>query len=127
MSERPGRTAAEWTTFAVSCGVLLVLIASIVAQALHEDRAASPVARITTPARDVDGHHLVEVEVTNEGDVTAADVQVTASLVIDGETTDADQVIAFLAGGDAETVVFVFADAPSDGELTVAVSGFSAP
>jgi uncharacterized protein (TIGR02588 family) len=47
--------------------------------------------------------------------------------VIDGESTEGDQSIDFLAGGETEDLVFVFDDAPSDGELTVAVSGYGVP
>ena len=65
--------------------------------------------------------------VTNDGDATAADVQVTAELVVDGTTTTADQVIDFLPGGAEEELVFVFDDDPDAGELTVVVSGFSVP
>lgn len=127
MSERPDRTAAEWVTFAVSCTILLVVVALVVVQLVGEHDPAAPEAHRVGPVRVVDGQHVVEVAVTNEGDATAANVQVTASLVIDGETTEGDQTIDFLAGGETEDLVFVFDDPPADGELTVAVSGYGVP
>jgi uncharacterized protein (TIGR02588 family) len=125
--ERQGRTTAEWVTFAISCAVLLVVLALVVVQLVGEHDPAAPEAHRVGPVRVVAGQHFVEVAVTNEGDATAANVQVNASLVIDGETTEGDQTIDFLAGGETEDLVFVFDDDPADGELTVAVSGFGVP
>lgn len=127
MSEQDGRTAAERVTFAVSCAVLLVVVALVVVQLVGEHDPAAPEAHRVGPVRVVGGQHFVDVAVTNGGDATAANVQVTASLVIDGESTEGDQSIDFLAGGETEDLVFVFDDAPSDGELTVAVSGYGVP
>lgn len=127
MSERSERTVAEWTTLAASCAVLLVLVAAIVVQMRGGDEEASPVARIAGTPRVVGDQHLVDVEVANGGDLTASNVQVSASLVIDGETTEGDQTIDFLAGGEVETLVFVFADDPTDGDLSVQVTSFAEP
>ena len=126
-ADQGSRTTAEWMTFAVSCAILLVVVALIGVQLTHEQTPAAPQAERVGPVRVERGQHFVDVAVTNHGDATAADVQVTASLVIDGETTEGDQTIDFLAGGETEDLVFVFDDPPSDGELTVAVSGYGVP
>ena len=125
-ADRP-RTAAEWTTLAVSSFVLLVVVAVIGVELFEQQDPAAPVAQVVGPVRELHGRHVVDVEVTNEGDETAANVQITASLEVDGEVTEADQVIDFLAGGADEELVFAFDDDPADGELTVAVSSFSEP
>lgn len=123
---RGGRTTAEWASLAVSCLILAALVGLIGAQLTSTREPASPVAV-------VDGHHVahgfhhVAVVVTNHGDETASNVQVTAELTIDGDVTSADQSIDFLAGGEEEDLVFVFEDDPADGELRVAVSGFGVP
>ena len=126
MSDRTARSTAEWTTFVVSCLVLGLVVALVVGQAIGDDDPPRPVAEVTT-MREVGGRHFVDVTVTNRGDETASAVQVTADLVVDGETTTADQTIDFLAGSESEDLVFVFADDPSSGELTVAVSSFAIP
>ena len=127
MSEREDRTGAEWTTFGVSCLILLVLVALIVGQMSRSATDAAPIARQKGPVRVIGKQYFVDVEVTNEGDVTASNVQVTATLVVDGASATADQTIDFLAGGEVEDLVFVFADAPSDGELDVVVGSFGVP
>ncbi|MGN6696363.1 MAG: TIGR02588 family protein [Aquihabitans sp.] len=127
MSQRAARTSAEWVTFAVSAAILLVVVGLVAVQLRSEQSDAAPEAHRVGPVRVEGGQHFVEVAVTNTGDATAANVQVNASLVIDGETTEGDQTIDFLAGHETEDLVFVFDDAPSDGELTVAVTGFAVP
>ena len=126
MTEREPRSAAEWVTLVVSLLVLAVLVGLIVLRLLDERDPAEPIATIEGVEEVGDDHH-VEVMVRNEGDDTAADVQIVAELVIGDETSEADQVLDFLAGDEEEHVVFVFEDDPADGELTVSVSGFSVP
>ena len=123
---REPRTPAEWVTLACSLAVLAALIGLIVVQLGAGQDPAAPVATVEA-VRTVGRSHHVEVTVRNEGDDTAADVQVLASLEIGGRTTEADQVIDFLAGDEEEDLVFVFRDDPAEGELTVEVAGFSVP
>ncbi len=125
--EREPRTPAEWVTLVVASLILAVLVALIATQIDDTRSPAAPVAVVVGEARDVDGLHHVDVTVTNEGDHTAANVQVGAELKIGDETTVADQTIDFLAGDEEEDLVFVFEDDPADGELTVAVTSFAAP
>ncbi len=126
MSKQPERTSAEWTTFAVAVAILLALMGAIVLAAVRSHDEARPVAVIERTQRVGDGFH-VTVMVKNEGDKAAEAVQVVASLKLNGETTEGDQTVDFLAGGDEEELVFVFADNPDSGELSVEVSGFTVP
>lgn len=117
----------EWVTFAVACGILAV-VAGLVGLRLGDDQTpARPVATVVGPARPVAGGHELTVEVRNHGERTAEDIQVRAELVIDGETVEIDQEIMFLAGDEAEDLRFVFAPDPSQGELTVGVTGYATP
>lgn len=127
MSARPSRSVAEWTTLAASCAVLLVVIVLVAAQMSSSRTPPAPVVAVTGQPTEVGSLHHVEVQVSNRGDQTAANVQISASLTIDGEETMADQTIDFLAGHDHEDLVFVFEDDPADGDLTITVSGFSVP
>jgi len=123
---RDPRTPAEWVTLACSLAVLAALVGLILVQLGADQEPAAPVAGVER-VRTVGRAHHVEVTVRNEGDDTAADVQVLASLEVGGETTEADQVIDFLAGDEEEDLVFVFRDDPAEGELTVEVAGFAVP
>jgi uncharacterized protein (TIGR02588 family) len=126
MSSDEGRSAAEWTTFAVSCLILLAVVAVIGVQMFETPSPPAPVAT-AGEVHLVSGRHHVEVTVTNEGDETAANVQISAELVVDGEATTADQTVDFLAGSETVDLVFVFDDDPRAGELAVTVGGFALP
>jgi uncharacterized protein (TIGR02588 family) len=106
--------------------IVLFVVALIVVQIPGEDRPPNPTARVEDVRRMGDAFH-VEVQVRNHGDRTAAQVRVTADLIVADETSTADQTIDFLSGGEERQVVFVFADDPTSGELRVTVSGFALP
>ena len=127
MSKVRGRSAAEWTTLAASCVVLLTVVGVIVAQMFGAAAPPDPVAEIRLPYRVGVGSFHVTVEVSNGGDQTAANVQVAATLEMDGETTTAEQTVDFLAGDATQDLVFVFDDDPAGGTLTVSVSSYSLP
>jgi len=117
---------AELVTFLVSLAVLLGLVAAIVVLWIDGQSPASVSVRQEAVRRDGDVH-LVEVVVRNDGDDTASNVQVLATLTIEGEVTEGEQVVDFLAGEEAETLVFAFSDDPADGELELEVSSYTDP
>ena len=124
---RDRRSTAEWTTLAASCVVLLVVVVVIIAQMFGSTAPPDPVADIRPPYRIEAGGFHVTVEVSNRGDQTAANVQVSAELELAGEIMSAEQSIDFLAGDATQELVFVFEDDPADGTLTVVVSSYSLP
>jgi uncharacterized protein (TIGR02588 family) len=65
--------------------------------------------------------------VRNEGDRTAANVQVSAELTVGDRSFTGDQVVDFLSGGDDAGLTFVFSEDPAAGELDVAVAGYAEP
>jgi len=122
-----GRSVAEWVTFVGSCCILAFVFGLILVQMRDPLDPPAPVAEVSGETLVVDGDHHVRVTVDNVGDKTAANVQVTAELEIDGATAGGDQTIDFLAGGEEVELVFIFEDDPEDGVLTVAVAGYSVP
>lgn len=126
MTPRDPRTPAQWVTLVCSCLILGGLVALIAAQLGETREPAAPVV-VLGEVRDVGGTHHVDVVVTNEGDETAANVQVVAELTVDGTVTTGEQMIDFLAGGEEEELVFVFDDDPGEGDLSVSVAGFAVP
>lgn len=127
MTEREKRTSAEWVTFAVACAIVAGLVGLIGVELRRGDDPPALAARRSGPVREVEGKFNVPVEVRNDGQLTAANVQVTASLTVDGAVAESDQVIDFLAGGETETVVFVFTDDPDSGQLEVEVASYAEP
>lgn len=125
--ERRGRRAPEWATFIGSCLILALVAVLVMSQLVGPHAPAAPRAVATGDVRAVNGQHHVDVEVSNTGDETAANVQVSLEFVVDGETTEADQIVDFLAGGERVTLVFLLDKAPFEGQLKVAVTGYADP
>lgn len=121
------RTGPEWVTFGVAAVILLLVVGALVGLAFRSTDPAAPTAKQPGQVREVDGRYFVPVEIVNTGDEAAAEVQVSAELVVDGVTTTGDQVIDFLGGGEVQSLTFAFADDPGAGELTVSVTGFANP
>lgn len=120
------RTAAESVTFAISCAILLVVMGLIAIQIPDGGDPPHPVAD-TGEVREVGEQYFVPVTVRNLGDLTAENVQVVAELTVDGETSEADQTVGFLAGEATQELEFVFDEDPADGELVVRVAGYRTP
>lgn len=126
-ASRDRRTAAEWVNFTIAAALVLAVAGAQVARVLGPESPAAPVARPAGPVTERGGMFQVPVDVVNRGDEAAANVQVNASLEIDGETFDGDQTLAFLSGRETLRVVFVFDEDPDEGDLSVQVTGFSEP
>jgi len=121
------RNGAERTVFAVSAAILLAVVGLLVVDLVGTDDPAAPVATVSEPRRLGDAF-IVPVEVRNDGDGTAFDVEVRATLTTDDAAADEGTVVvAFLPGGDTEEVVFRFTTDPAEGELKVEVTSFAVP
>ena len=118
--------AAEWVTFAVASVIVLAVIGAILLQVPRSVAPPAPAGEVGA-VEERNGAFFVPVVVANEGDETAQNVQVNATLTLEDSEVTADQVIDFLAGGEREELEFVFEDDPSEGELDVVVGGFSLP
>ncbi|HEY5876969.1 MAG TPA: TIGR02588 family protein [Ilumatobacteraceae bacterium] len=121
------RTTAEWVTFAISCAVLLVVVGLVVLEMAASNDPPAPTATQAGPVRASDNHFFVPVEVVNDGDATAANVQVTAELVIGTQSYSGDQTIDFLGGGERAELAFSFDQDPAQGELDIRVSSYAVP
>ena len=123
---RPTR-AAEWVTFGVAAAIVLAVVVTILS--LNGGSTSPPAPRVETGAVDErDGRFFVPVRVLNKGEETVQNVQVAATLTVDGEEeASADQVVDFLAGGDTADLEFVFEEDPAEGELEVVIGGYAVP
>ena len=131
MSGRRGpdpRNAAQRLSLAVAALVLALVVGLVVVEAVGSDEPATPVAHVGE-VRAAAGRYYLSVEVVNEGDISAAEVQVTAELVVPGEPEPetGDQTVDFLAGHETRHLVFAFDHDPADGEVSAVVTGFADP
>src|SRR3546814_1984439 len=111
------RTPAERVTLGVSAMVLAAVVLLIAVQMPGEDEPPVPTARVDDVRRLGDQFHVV-FDVTNTGDQTAANVQITGELNIRGAGSTGEQTGDFLEGGEHVHVTFVFGHDPDGGDLT---------
>lgn len=121
------RTRPEWLTLGVASAVLGCVLTALVVLSIRVDRPATPTVTIAPGIHERDGRFFVQVEVHNDGDRAAADVQVLAELVGPEGTVSSEQVIDFLGGGETATLTFVFSKDPASALLTVEIGSFSDP
>jgi len=122
-----GRTTPEWIAFAMSLLLLGGVVGLIVRDLIEPESPAQPVAKIVGEPRRAGDQFIVTVEVTNEGDETAVEVQVQAELVLGEETLEGDQTLELLPGSATEEVEIVLPEDPAGGELTARVTSFQNP
>jgi uncharacterized protein (TIGR02588 family) len=121
------RSAAEWTTLAVSIFLILGLLALVTYVSMTGGNDLPIVEARPLPAemRHEGESYYLPVAVTNRGGRTAEEVVVEAELAgREGSSEASEFTLDFLAGGETREGTVVFATDPLAGELTIAVASF---
>ena len=129
-TEQRGRSAAEWTTLAISIILIVGLVALVTYVSINGGNEPPIVEAKPLPAemRHEGESYYLPVTVTNRGGRTAQEVLIQAELVgSDGSSEETDFTLDFLAGGETREGTVVFTADPSTGELTIAVASFQSP
>jgi uncharacterized protein (TIGR02588 family) len=128
--EGQGRSAAEWTTLAISIVLILGLLALVTYVSIsggNEPPIVEARALLDEMRHEGETYYL-PVEVTNRGGRTAEEVLITAALAGSaGSAEESEFTLDFLAGGETREGTAVFTTDPSAGELTIDVASFQAP
>lgn len=124
---RPSRSVAEWASFALAATLVLAVIGVLATGMVGDARPAAPVVHLDGPAARRGPGCEVRVWVRNAGDLTAANVQVVATLKVDGRVLEGEQTVDFLPGGGEQRLFFAFPADPDDGKLEVDVRSFAEP
>jgi uncharacterized protein (TIGR02588 family) len=124
--EERARSLAEWVTLICSVAILAGMF--LVVTYLYIVGNGDPI-RISTMARldlvrESDETFYVPIDVFNEGDSTAGNVQIQAELVIGDETETSEFSLLTLAANDTETGIIAFTHDPREGEFTVRVASY---
>jgi uncharacterized protein (TIGR02588 family) len=126
-SDQRGRSAAEWTTLAVSIAIILGLLALVtyVSMTGGDEPPIVEARPLSAEMRHEGESYYLPVAVTNRGGHTAAEVVVQAELAgRDGSSQASEFTLDFLAGGETREGTVVFATDPLAGELTLGVASF---
>ncbi len=125
-----GRSAAEWTTLAISVSLIVALVA-LVTYVSISGGSEPPIVEakpLLEEIRHEGQSYVLPVAVTNRGGRTAQEVLIQAELAgSDGSSQQREFTLDFLAGGETREGTVVFATDPAAGELTIAVASFQQP
>ncbi len=119
--EKGERTTAEWVSLLVSLAVVLVLVGGLVYQifARGDGPPVIEVKPLMEEVRQEGDSYYLSLDITNNGDRTAENVEVQLSLDTgQGEPETMQFQIQFLDGGETENQTVVFQNNPAEGELT---------
>ncbi len=121
------RSYAEWTTFLISSGILLSLVALVLYDWFLMQQ--SPAILEVEPQAVIEinqQQYYQPFVVKNVGGSVAESVQVVASLSMGHSSTSevGEQEIPFLAAGEDKSGYFVFSHNPSQGELRLRVASY---
>lgn len=121
------KNTLEWTVF----GLSLALIAGFVILLVHEhvegDSRPPSIAVNTGDAVQTAGGYAVPVDVRNDGDTTAEDVQVEGSLTWEGGSERGEALLSFVPYRAQRRAWIAFSHDPRDGLLKVRVLGYREP
>ena len=125
-----GRSAAEWTTLAISISLIVALVA-LVTYVSISGGSEPPIVEARPFLEEIrhEGQsYVLPVTVTNRGGRTAEEVLIQAELISsDGSSEEREFTLDFLAGGETREGTVVFATDPAAGELTIDVASFQQP
>jgi uncharacterized protein (TIGR02588 family) len=126
-SGQRGRSAAEWTTLAISIILILGLLALVtyVSMTGGNEPPIVEARPLDQEIRHEGESYYLPVSVTNRGGRTAEEVVIQAELAgSDGSSEASEFTLDFLAGGETREGTAVFATDPMAGELTIDVASF---
>ena len=127
-TEKERNIRAERVALAISAAVVLAVLAAIGSMLVSRGPDDVRFTLTVSGVRPAGEQFHVLVRVGNDGQRTTENVQVIAELLLPGqEPAEGEQQVQFLAGGAEEEIVFVFADDPSAGELTLRVGSYTLP
>ncbi len=123
------RTGAEWITLAISVLIVLGLAGLVVYQEVVRG-TEPPVIEVQPKMEEIrqegDAYYM-PIDIANNGELTAEDVEVQMSLEIEGEEPETIAfAVKFLSGGETEQQTIVFQNNPAEGKLTHLIA-FSTP
>jgi uncharacterized protein (TIGR02588 family) len=121
------KNGLEWFVFGLSLALILSVAGLLLYQELTGgDAPASLVARVGEP-RETAGGYVVAVDVRNEGDISAEDVRLQATLTWTGGSEQGEAVLPLVPYRSSRRVWIGFTHDPRRGTIEVRVVGYREP
>ncbi|HEX8218030.1 MAG TPA: hypothetical protein VF914_02325 [Chloroflexia bacterium] len=119
--EKKERTTAEWVSLFISMAIVLTLVGGLIYQIFaggHRPPAIEVTPLMEEIRQEGDSYYL-SLDITNNGDRTAENVEVMLTLDTgEGDPETMQFQVQFLDGGETENQTVIFKNNPAQGELT---------
>lgn len=126
----PPPTIVEWSARLVSLGAVLVLLGYVVISGFAATSPPTIETRVLLDEIEIrNGSWVVPVDVTNEGDVSVSDAEITLEVAsADGTVVESESVvIALLGQGGTSSVEFWLSQEPEPDQISVEVGSYILP
>ena len=121
------KNTLEWTVFWISLVLILAVATLLVYQEITGGDAPAALTARVGEARDTAGGYAVPIDVRNEGDTSAEDVRLQATLSWARGTETGEAVLPLVPYGSRRRAWIAFSHDPRDGEIKVRVLGYREP
>ena len=121
------KNALEWTVFGVSLAVIAAVVGVLLHEYLTNDRTPATIVVTAGRAVEAGGGYTVPVEVRNDGNRTAEDVRIEATLQWTGGRETGEAVLPYVPYRSQRRAWIAFSRDPRAGTLEVRVRGYREP
>jgi uncharacterized protein (TIGR02588 family) len=121
------KNTLEWTVFSVSVVLILGVVVVLLQQQFTAGNAPPSIVTAEGEAIETAGGFVLPIDVRNDGDVTAEEVRVEATLTWPGGTEVGETTLAFVPYRSHRRAWIAFSRNPGAGRLTVRVLGYREP
>lgn len=113
------RTTAEWVSLGIALVLLAVVVGTVIALWINDSNQPARFRVDRHEARNEGDHFYLPITVTNEGDLTGAEVVVEGTLSEGGEEETATTTFDFIPSHSRAEAVLVFSRDPSQAVVRV--------
>lgn len=117
----------EWIVGAIGALIFLFLLAYFIRQAILPAEPVRIEARIDSVRASPAGEFIAYFTASNSGRSSAAEVRLSATLQLAGDSASADATIARIAAGSRQSGAFLFLRDPAQGQMHVRVVSYQTP
>ena len=117
----------EWIVGAIGALIFLSLLTYFIRQAILPAEPVSIEARIDSVRASHAGEFIAYFTASNSGRSSAAEVRLSATLQLAGDSVSADATIARIAAGSRQSGAFLFLRDPARGPTRVRVVSYQTP
>jgi uncharacterized protein (TIGR02588 family) len=118
----------EWVAALIGAALVVGIVGFLVIEALRERSTPPQIEIEVVEISKGDAGHLVQIQVLNRGEATAAQLVLEGQLRRDGENVESSTItLSFAPAGSSRSAGLIFENDPAEYELLLRAQGYEAP